>query len=130
MTQHLIPNRPEDQNQQFGLIATTSASESTLKLELTFDPLRGSGCQLLKTSDLMRLHLLLLFLRLHPLTSDDLDEVDQVPVEVIVKNTPCSATCGLGVQTQTLCFLRDGHRAMEEGVRHKAEVETSHTPNG
>lgn len=80
----------------------------------------------------MTLHLLLrLLLLLHPLTSDDLDEVDQVPVEVIVGSSPCSATCGLGVQTQTLCFLRDGHTAMEEGMRHKAgaEVETSHTCN-
>ncbi|XP_041800940.1 transmembrane protein 81 [Chelmon rostratus] len=61
--------------------------------------------------------LLLLLLLLHPLTSVDLEEVDEEPVEVevIVNSSSCSATCGLGVKTQTLCLLRDGMTAMEEG---------------
>lgn len=66
---------------------------------------------------IIRLHLLLLFL-LHPLTSDDLQEAGKV--EVIVQSSPCSATCGLGVKVQTLCLLKDGAKAMDEG---QAEVE-------
>uniref|UniRef100_UPI0037E8A1EF transmembrane protein 81 n=1 Tax=Semicossyphus pulcher TaxID=241346 RepID=UPI0037E8A1EF len=75
----------------------------------------------------VRLHLLLflLFLLLHPLTSFDLEEVEEVPVEVIVDSSPCSATCGLGVKTQTLCLLRDGKTAMEEGVSREDGAEVS-----
>ncbi len=69
----------------------------------------------------VRLHLLLLFL--HPLTSVDQEEVDKVAVEVIVNSSPCSATCGLGVKTQTLCLLKDSKTAMEEHVRSKDGTE-------
>ncbi|XP_040908550.1 transmembrane protein 81 [Toxotes jaculatrix] len=72
------------------------------------------------------LHLLLLFLLFfHPLSSADLEEVDEVPVEVIVDSSPCSTTCGLGVKTQTLCLLKDGKTAMEEDVRSKDGTEVS-----
>uniref|UniRef100_A0A8C4DEG7 Transmembrane protein 81 n=1 Tax=Dicentrarchus labrax TaxID=13489 RepID=A0A8C4DEG7_DICLA len=77
----------------------------------------------------VRLHLLLLLLLIHPLTSVDLeDEEDKVLVEVIVDGSPCSATCGLGVKTQTLCLLKDGKTAMEEDVGSKdgAEVPYRH----
>lgn len=72
----------------------------------------------------VRVHLLLLLLLLH-LTSVDLEEVDKVPVEVIVNSSPCSATCGLGLKTQTLCLLRDGETAMEEDVKRKDGTEVS-----
>ncbi|XP_044066075.1 transmembrane protein 81 [Siniperca chuatsi] len=72
----------------------------------------------------VRIHLLLL-LFLHPLTSADLEQVDKVPLEVIVDSSPCSATCGLGVKTQTLCLLKDGKTAMEEDVRSKDGAEVS-----
>ncbi|XP_070766001.1 transmembrane protein 81 [Enoplosus armatus] len=62
----------------------------------------------------VRLHLVALLLILHPLTSVDLEEAEKVPVEVIVDSSPCSATCGLGVKTQTLCLLKDGETAMED----------------
>uniref|UniRef100_A0A3B4TS85 Transmembrane protein 81 n=1 Tax=Seriola dumerili TaxID=41447 RepID=A0A3B4TS85_SERDU len=55
------------------------------------------------------LFFLLLFFR--PLTSGDLEEVDNVPVEVIVDSSPCSTTCGLGLKTQTVCLMKDGERA-------------------
>uniref|UniRef100_A0A3Q3EKR4 Transmembrane protein 81 n=1 Tax=Labrus bergylta TaxID=56723 RepID=A0A3Q3EKR4_9LABR len=55
-----------------------------------------------------RLTLLLLLLALHPLTSAHLEEAEKLPLEVIVDSSPCSATCGLGVKTQTLCLLKDG----------------------
>uniref|UniRef100_A0A3Q1EI74 Transmembrane protein 81 n=1 Tax=Acanthochromis polyacanthus TaxID=80966 RepID=A0A3Q1EI74_9TELE len=51
------------------------------------------------------LHVLLLF---HRLSSVALQEVDEVPVEVITNSSPCSSTCGLGVKTQTLCLMEDG----------------------
>lgn len=69
---------------------------------------------------------LLLVLLFHPLTSADLEEVDVVPVEVIVDSSPCSTTCGLGVKTQTLCLLKDSKTAMEEDMRSKNETEVSH----
>ncbi|KAM9351046.1 transmembrane protein 81 [Symphorus nematophorus] len=72
-----------------------------------------------------RLHLLLLsLLLLHRLNLADLEEVDKVPVEVIVDSSPCSATCGLGMKTQTLCLLKDGQAAMED-VRSKDGAEVS-----
>ncbi|TNN80056.1 Transmembrane protein 81 [Liparis tanakae] len=43
-----------------------------------------------------------------------LEEVDSMPLEVIVDSSPCSATCGLGIKTQTLCLLKDGETATEE----------------
>lgn len=48
-----------------------------------------------------------------------------MPVEVIVDSSPCSTTCGLGVKTQTLCLLKDGKTAMEEGMRSKDGAEVS-----
>ncbi|KAF3860808.1 hypothetical protein F7725_001063, partial [Dissostichus mawsoni] len=57
--------------------------------------------------------LLFFLLLLHPVTSVDLEEVDKVSVEVVVDSSPCSATCGLGVKTQTLCLLKDGKKAMK-----------------
>ncbi|XP_070695083.1 transmembrane protein 81 [Pempheris klunzingeri] len=68
--------------------------------------------------------LLLLLLLLHPLTSADPEEVDKVPVEVVIDSSPCSVTCGLGVKTQTLCFLKDGKTAMED-VRSEDGAEVS-----
>ncbi|XP_068599131.1 transmembrane protein 81 [Brachionichthys hirsutus] len=62
---------------------------------------------------MLGLRLLLVFLL--PLTSVQLEEVEEVSVEVIVDSTPCSATCGLGTKTQTLCLLKDGRTALEEG---------------
>nr|XP_046253377.1 transmembrane protein 81 [Scatophagus argus]XP_046253378.1 transmembrane protein 81 [Scatophagus argus]XP_046253379.1 transmembrane protein 81 [Scatophagus argus] len=72
-----------------------------------------------------RIHLLLLFLLFHPLTSADLEEAAKVPVEVVVDSSPCSATCGLGMKTQTLCLLKDSETALEEGVRSKDGAEVS-----
>ncbi|XP_054464683.1 transmembrane protein 81 [Anoplopoma fimbria] len=66
---------------------------------------------------------LLLFLFRHLLTSVNLEEVDELPVEIIVDSSACSATCGLGVKTQTLCLLKDGEKAMEE-VTSKDGTET------
>ncbi|XP_034393647.1 transmembrane protein 81 [Cyclopterus lumpus] len=68
--------------------------------------------------------LLLLFMLLHRLTSVDLEEVESMPLEVIVDSSPCSATCGLGIKTQTLCLLKDGERATEE-VTSKDGTEVS-----
>ncbi|TKS76517.1 Transmembrane protein 81 [Collichthys lucidus] len=68
------------------------------------------------------LHLLLLLL-VHPLTQVHPEEVEKVPVEVIVDSSPCSTTCGLGIKTQTLCFLKDGETAMEEDARSKDGAE-------
>lgn len=74
-----------------------------------------------------------LFLRL--LTSAESQQVEQlgeevqnVPVEVITESSPCSATCGLGLQTQTLCLLNDSRAAMEEKLPSggEAEVQTQH----
>ncbi|XP_029974936.1 transmembrane protein 81 [Salarias fasciatus] len=59
-----------------------------------------------------RLHLLLHLL--HLLAPGLLQEVDEEPLEVITDSSPCSATCGLGVRTQTLCRLRDSEAAVEE----------------
>lgn len=56
----------------------------------------------------------LLLLLLHRLTSVSLEEVESMPLEVIVDSSPCSATCGLGIKTQTLCLLKDGETATEE----------------
>ncbi|XP_071401669.1 transmembrane protein 81 [Centroberyx affinis] len=70
--------------------------------------------------------LLLLLLLPQPsgsLTSDpeeeveEMEEMEDVRVEVIVSSSPCSATCGLGVKTQTLCFLKEGNTGMEEGEK-------------
>ncbi|KAE8292640.1 hypothetical protein D5F01_LYC07726 [Larimichthys crocea] len=69
------------------------------------------------------LHLLLLLF--HPLTQVHPEEVDKVPVEVIVDSSPCSTTCGLGIKTQTMCFLKDGETAMEEDARSKDGAELS-----
>ncbi|XP_040007718.1 transmembrane protein 81 [Xiphias gladius] len=73
----------------------------------------------------LRLCLLLFLLLFRPPTSADLEEVGKVAVEVIVDSSPCSTTCGLGVKTQTLCFLKDGKTAMEEGVRSTGGTEVS-----
>ncbi|KAK7883805.1 hypothetical protein WMY93_026928 [Mugilogobius chulae] len=43
-----------------------------------------------------------------------------VPLEVITASSPCSATCGLGMKSQTLCLLKDGKAAMEENVQGTA----------
>ncbi|XP_070825442.1 transmembrane protein 81 [Chaetodon trifascialis] len=69
--------------------------------------------------------LLLHLLLLHPLASVHLEEADEAPLEVIVDSSSCSATCGLGVKTQTLCLLKDGKTAMEEDVRSKEGAEVS-----
>ncbi|XP_040050514.2 transmembrane protein 81 isoform X2 [Gasterosteus aculeatus] len=58
----------------------------------------------------VRICLLLLFL--HHLTS--VEEDQSVPVGVIVDSSPCSATCGLGFKTQTVCLMKDGEKATEE----------------
>ncbi|XP_041859845.1 transmembrane protein 81 [Melanotaenia boesemani] len=60
-----------------------------------------------------------LLLCTHFLTSADLEEVDEVPVEVITDSSPCSATCGLGLKTQTLCLLKDSQKALEDKVNGK-----------
>ncbi|XP_034552108.1 transmembrane protein 81 [Notolabrus celidotus] len=70
-------------------------------------------------------YLLLLLLFLNPLTSVDPEKADELPMQVIVDSTPCSATCGLGVRTQTLCLLRDGQTAMEEDVRRTDGAQVS-----
>uniref|UniRef100_A0A3Q2GJP7 Transmembrane protein 81 n=1 Tax=Cyprinodon variegatus TaxID=28743 RepID=A0A3Q2GJP7_CYPVA len=51
----------------------------------------------------MMLHFLLF---LHLLIPADMEE-DKIPLEVITDSSPCSATCGLGIKTQTLCFQSD-----------------------
>ncbi|CAG6021976.1 unnamed protein product, partial [Menidia menidia] len=61
----------------------------------------------------MRLYLILLPLFIL-ITSTDPSEVDEVPVEVIADSSPCSATCGLGIKTQTLCLLKDSKTALED----------------
>ncbi|CAN9515281.1 unnamed protein product [Ophioblennius macclurei] len=35
-------------------------------------------------------------------------------LEVVTTSTPCSATCGLGLKTETLCELEDNQSAVEE----------------
>ncbi|XP_029136338.2 transmembrane protein 81 [Labrus bergylta] len=69
--------------------------------------------------------LLLLLLALHPLTSAHLEEAEKLPLEVIVDSSPCSATCGLGVKTQTLCLLKDGRTAMKEDVSRRDRAQVS-----
>uniref|UniRef100_A0A3B4GBG9 Transmembrane protein 81 n=2 Tax=Haplochromini TaxID=319058 RepID=A0A3B4GBG9_9CICH len=63
-----------------------------------------------------------LFLRL--LTSAEsqqveqlVEEVQNVPVEVITESSPCSATCGLGLRTQTLCLLNDSRKCRVRAVQ-------------
>uniref|UniRef100_A0A672HVT4 Transmembrane protein 81 n=1 Tax=Salarias fasciatus TaxID=181472 RepID=A0A672HVT4_SALFA len=75
-----------------------------------------------------RLHLLLHLL--HLLAPGLLQEVDEEPLEVITDSSPCSATCGLGVRTQTLCRLRDSEAAVEErkGSDGGAEVRRCRFP--
>lgn len=68
---------------------------------------------------------LLLVLLFHPLISAGQDEVNEVPLEVIVSSSPCSTTCGLGVKAQTLCLLKDSKTAMEEDARSKNGTEVS-----
>lgn len=48
-----------------------------------------------------------------------------VPIEVIVNSSLCSATCGLGIQTQTMCFLKDSKAAMEENTQRTKGPEVS-----
>ncbi|XP_029994044.1 transmembrane protein 81 [Sphaeramia orbicularis] len=69
------------------------------------------------------LHLVLILL--FSLTTVYLQEVEEVPLEVIVDSSPCSTTCGLGLKTQTLCLLKNGTAAMEENVRSKVGTEVS-----
>ncbi|KAM9752121.1 transmembrane protein 81 [Menidia menidia] len=64
----------------------------------------------------MRLYFILLPLFIL-ITSTDLSEVDEVPVEVIAESSPCSATCGLGIKTQTLCLLKDSKTALEDQAK-------------
>ncbi|KAF7645768.1 hypothetical protein LDENG_00198620 [Lucifuga dentata] len=33
--------------------------------------------------------------------------MEEAQVEVVVKSSPCSVTCGLGVKTEVLCPLKD-----------------------
>ncbi|XP_028308157.1 transmembrane protein 81 [Gouania willdenowi] len=56
--------------------------------------------------------LFVLVVLLPPLTFGDLEEAD-VSMELITDSSPCSATCGLGLKTQTLCRMK----AVEEDVR-------------
>ncbi|XP_017295308.2 transmembrane protein 81 [Kryptolebias marmoratus] len=63
-----------------------------------------------------------LYLLFHLLVSVDLEEIDQVPVEVITDSSPCSETCGLGLKTQTLCLLTDSKTAMEENETSQSKV--------
>nr|XP_019965739.1 PREDICTED: transmembrane protein 81 [Paralichthys olivaceus] len=58
--------------------------------------------------------LFLLLLLLYPLGPAELEEVEEVPVEVIVDSSPCSSTCGLGLRTQTLCLMKHSRAEMEE----------------
>ncbi|XP_039460968.1 transmembrane protein 81 isoform X1 [Oreochromis aureus] len=53
------------------------------------------------------------------------EEVQNVPVEVITESSPCSATCGLGLRTQTLCLLNDSKAAMEEKLPSGGEAEVT-----
>ncbi|XP_037336313.2 transmembrane protein 81 isoform X1 [Pungitius pungitius] len=64
----------------------------------------------------------LLLLLLHHLTS--VKEEESVQVEVIVDSSPCSATCGLGVKTQTVCLMKDGEKATK-AVTSKDGTEVS-----
>uniref|UniRef100_A0AAY5KAG2 Transmembrane protein 81 n=1 Tax=Esox lucius TaxID=8010 RepID=A0AAY5KAG2_ESOLU len=43
-----------------------------------------------------------------PMSAAELEGLKAVPAEVIVRNSPCSATCGLGVRAQERCPLRQG----------------------
>nr|XP_043893473.1 transmembrane protein 81 [Solea senegalensis] len=52
-----------------------------------------------------------------PLSSVELEDADDVQVEVIVRSSPCSATCGVGLTTQTMCCLNDSKKDMEESGR-------------
>lgn len=75
---------------------------------------------------IVRLHLLLLLLQVHLLTAVDVDDEEKVLVEVIVDSSPCSATCGLGVKSQTLCVMRDNDTVTEEGVTHHKPLLSPH----
>lgn len=75
---------------------------------------------------IVRLHLLLLLLQAHLLTAVDLDNEEKVLVEVIVDSSPCSATCGLGVKSQTLCVMRDNDTVTEKGVTHHKPLLSPH----
>ncbi|XP_038165114.1 transmembrane protein 81 [Cyprinodon tularosa] len=66
----------------------------------------------------MMLHFLLF---LHLLIPADMEE-DKIPLEVITDSSPCSATCGLGIKTQTLCLLKDSKTAMEENDISQSDV--------
>ncbi|KAJ0036493.1 hypothetical protein NQD34_005170, partial [Periophthalmus magnuspinnatus] len=49
-----------------------------------------------------------------------------VPLEVITDSSPCSATCGLGMRSQTLCLLKDTKAAIEENTQGTTGPEVSH----
>lgn len=56
----------------------------------------------------------------------DVDNEEKVLVEVIVDSSPCSATCGLGVKSQTLCVMRDNDTVTKEGVTHHKPLLSPH----
>ncbi|XP_034034071.1 transmembrane protein 81-like [Thalassophryne amazonica] len=68
---------------------------------------------------------LLLFLLFHLLTSADLEETEHMDVEVVVSRTPCSATCGVGLKTEKLCFLRGAEKVLEEAPGDHSDPEVS-----
>ncbi|XP_062247428.1 transmembrane protein 81 [Platichthys flesus] len=80
---------------------------------------------MLLASEGLHCPLLLLFLLLHPVGSADVEDAAEEQVEVVTDSSPCSATCGLGFKTQTLCLLRDDQRATEEEPGSKDGTEVS-----
>lgn len=68
---------------------------------------------------------LFLCLLLQIFNAAKLENVDEVAVEIVVKSTPCSATCGLGFKAQTLCLLKDSKAAVEEDPQSGGKTEVT-----
>ncbi|KAM8829624.1 transmembrane protein 81 isoform 1-T1 [Synchiropus picturatus] len=65
------------------------------------------------------LELWIVFLFYHNLDACKLEELS---LEAVVNSTPCSVTCGVGIQTKTLCFLKNGTITSEQECRLKKMV--------
>ncbi|XP_034028032.1 transmembrane protein 81-like [Thalassophryne amazonica] len=66
-----------------------------------------------------------LLLLLHVLSSAGLKEAKEVDMEVVVSRTPCSATCGVGLTTETLCFLTGGEKVLHDAAGGQSEPKVS-----
>lgn len=75
-----------------------------------------------KTTRLLLFMILLFVLR--PISPAEVDPEQEV--EVIVRSSHCSTTCGLGLRNQTLCLLKDSQAALDEGDAEVGKLNKKH----